>query len=41
MKTLIHSGTVQVNIAPEGPVTIIGEKINPTGRKKLAAALKR
>ena len=29
----------QVKIDTDGTFTIIGEKINPTGRKKLAAAL--
>ncbi len=40
MKTLLQSETKKVTIDAEGPITIIGEKINPTGRKKLAAALK-
>ncbi|GAB4456688.1 MAG: methyltetrahydrofolate cobalamin methyltransferase [Anaerolineales bacterium] len=39
MKTLLKSKTKKVEISTEGPFTIIGEKINPTGRKKLAAAL--
>ncbi len=39
MQTVIGSKTRQVAIAPEGPFVIIGEKINPTGRKKLAEAL--
>lgn len=40
MKTIIKSETKEIVIDTEGPFTIIGEKINPTGRKKLAAQLK-
>lgn len=40
METSIKSETKEVKISFDGPFTIIGEKINPTGRKKLAAALK-
>jgi 5-methyltetrahydrofolate--homocysteine methyltransferase len=40
MKTIITSETKTVIIDTNGPFTIIGEKINPTGRKKLAAQLK-
>lgn len=40
MKTLVSSGTKEVMISTDGPVTMIGEKINPTGRKKLAQALR-
>lgn len=39
MQTLVCGKTKQVKIDTEGIFTIIGEKINPTGRKKLAAAL--
>jgi 5-methyltetrahydrofolate--homocysteine methyltransferase len=39
MQTLVCGKTKQVKIDTEGVFTIIGEKINPTGRKKLAAAL--
>jgi 5-methyltetrahydrofolate--homocysteine methyltransferase len=39
VKTLLKSHTKEITIDPEGPVVIIGEKINPTGHKKLAAAL--
>ena len=39
MQTILKSKTKQVKISTEGPFTVIGEKINPTGRKKLAAAL--
>ena len=40
MKTIIKSETKTITIDTDGPFTIIGEKINPTGRKKLAAQLK-
>jgi 5-methyltetrahydrofolate--homocysteine methyltransferase len=39
MKTTITSRSKSVAIDTDGPVTMIGEKINPTGRKRLAAAL--
>ena len=39
MKTTISSKTKKATISTDGPFTVIGEKINPTGRKKLAAAL--
>jgi len=39
MQTLVCGKTKQIKIDTEGAFTIIGEKINPTGRKKLAAAL--
>jgi 5-methyltetrahydrofolate--homocysteine methyltransferase len=39
MQTLVCGKTKQVKIDSDGVFTIIGEKINPTGRKKLAAAL--
>jgi 5-methyltetrahydrofolate--homocysteine methyltransferase len=39
MKTIISSKTKKATISTDGPFTVIGEKINPTGRKKLAAAL--
>lgn len=39
MKTVVSSETTGVTISPDGPVTMIGERINPTGRKALAAAL--
>ena len=39
MKTVVSSETTEVTISPDGPVTMIGERINPTGRKALAAAL--
>jgi len=40
MKTIIASESKTVTIDTDGTFTIIGEKINPTGRKKLAAQLK-
>jgi 5-methyltetrahydrofolate--homocysteine methyltransferase len=40
MKTLLRSETKEVQIDTEGPIVIIGEKINPTGHKKLATAYK-
>ena len=39
MKTVVNSETTEVVISREGPITLIGERINPTGRKALAAAL--
>jgi 5-methyltetrahydrofolate--homocysteine methyltransferase len=40
METILKSKQKEVKISFDSPFTIIGEKINPTGRKKLAAALK-
>ena len=40
METILKSEKQEVKISFDSPFTIIGEKINPTGRKKLAAALK-
>ncbi len=39
MKTVIQSPTKSVNIGPHEPFVIIGERINPTGRKKLEAEM--
>ena len=39
MRTLISSPTRELHIGPEYPFVIIGERINPTGRKKMAEAL--
>jgi 5-methyltetrahydrofolate--homocysteine methyltransferase len=39
METLLRSRSKQVKVSPQSGLVIIGEKINPTGRKKLAAAL--
>lgn len=40
MQTTLRSNTSEVNIRPDGPTTVIGEKINPTGKKTLAVALR-
>jgi len=40
MQTLLTSNKSEVKIDTEGPFVIIGEKINPTGHKKLATALR-
>ncbi len=39
MQTILKSKTSEVKITTGGPVTIIGESINPTRRKKLTNAL--
>lgn len=39
MQTILRGKNKEVTIEPHGTFVIIGEKINPTGRKKLAAAL--
>lgn len=39
MKTLLSRGATGVVIDTDGPLTMIGETINPTGRPRLAAAL--
>jgi len=39
METILSSKTKTVVISPEKPFVIIGERINPTGRKKLAEEL--
>jgi 5-methyltetrahydrofolate--homocysteine methyltransferase len=39
MKTIINNEHTEVEISPDAHFVMIGEKINPTGRKKLAAAL--
>ena len=39
MQTLLQGAKKSVTIDTEGAFVIIGEKINPTGRKKMAAAL--
>jgi 5-methyltetrahydrofolate--homocysteine methyltransferase len=39
LETTLSSATKTVVIGPHRPVTIIGERINPTGRKKLAAEI--
>ncbi len=39
MHTILKSATKEIVIGIDRPFVMIGEKINPTGRKKLAAAL--
>jgi len=39
METRLSSGTKEVIISNEGPTILIGERINPTGKKKLQASL--
>ena len=39
LTTIVSSNTKEVLISRDRPCVIIGERINPTGRKKLAAAL--
>lgn len=40
MKTIVGGGSKEAVIDTDGPFVIIGEKINPTGRPRLAARLK-
>jgi 5-methyltetrahydrofolate--homocysteine methyltransferase len=40
METRVSSATKEVIIDYNGPTTLIGERINPSGKKKLAEALK-
>lgn len=39
METILKSATKTVVIGPDRPTVLIGERINPTGKKRLAAAL--
>ena len=39
METILESKTKTVIIGPDRPLVIIGERINPTGRKRLAAEM--
>ncbi len=39
MQTVVSSKTKTVVISPDHPFAVIGERINPTGRKKLAAEM--
>jgi len=39
METVLKGSSKTVVIAPDRPTVLIGERINPTGKKKLAAAL--
>ncbi len=41
MKTVLSSAKKTVVISPEDPFVVIGERINPTNRKKLAEELRR
>ncbi|MGE5222684.1 MAG: dihydropteroate synthase [Omnitrophica WOR_2 bacterium] len=40
METILKSASHEVVIAPDQPTVIIGERINPTGKKRLAEALR-
>ena len=39
METVLRSARKTVTIGPGNPTVLIGERINPTGKKRLAAAL--
>ncbi len=39
MKTKLSSATKEVIIGDELPTVLIGERINPTGKKRMTAAL--
>lgn len=39
METVLKSARKSIVIAPDRPTVLIGERINPTGKKRLAAAL--
>jgi len=39
-ETVISSASREVVLGPDNPFVVIGERINPTGRKKLAAEMK-
>ena len=39
METILESPTQRVTIGPDSPFVIIGERINPTGRKAMAAEI--
>lgn len=41
MITILQGKTQKVEISPEGPTVIIGERLNPTGRSRLAEALRK
>jgi 5-methyltetrahydrofolate--homocysteine methyltransferase len=41
MKTIVSSARKTVVIGPDEPFVLIGERINPTGRKKLAEEMRR
>jgi len=40
METRVSSATKEIVIGDERPTVLVGERINPTGRKKLASALR-
>lgn len=40
MKTVVSGKTKSITIGPDEPIVMIGERINPSGRKKLAEALR-
>lgn len=39
METVLRGAKASVSISPEQPTVLIGERINPTGKKRLASAL--
>ncbi len=39
METVLRGAKASVSISPEQPTILIGERINPTGKKRLASAL--
>src|SRR5215475_3424898 len=39
LETIVSSKTKEVRISPDHPFVLIGERINPTGRKLLAAEM--
>jgi 5-methyltetrahydrofolate--homocysteine methyltransferase len=39
METILRSASREATISPDGPTILIGERINPTGKKLLAASL--
>lgn len=41
MITILQGKTQTVEISPEGPTVIIGERLNPTGRSRLGEALRK
>src|ERR1700735_1476997 len=41
METVLHSASKELRIGPEQPFCIVGERINPTGRKLFQEQLRR
>ncbi len=41
METIVTNGDHKVTISHDGPTIMIGERINPTGKKKMAEALRK